>query len=271
MTFKTPKGVLRKKTALFWKQGATTEYELEYPFKSVNDYPAIEYIIENTAIVPYLDDYYEAEKEIKEDGLLICGESYSPMQAIMRRLMGYELFFYELNDHPSKVEHLYELMKKVVWDEIKILTESPLEIPKVCGNWSDDIHTPIFKKYFLPWLKEVTEYIHDKGKVAQAHIDGEMRRLIPMFLETGIDVGEAWSPAPMTSLTNAEFKKACGDQVIIWGGLPAVLFQPQYSNEQFDAYIINLFKEIAPGYNFILGMGDNFPIDGNIDRIGEIF
>jgi hypothetical protein len=27
--FRTPKGILKKTTALFWKQGATTEYELE--------------------------------------------------------------------------------------------------------------------------------------------------------------------------------------------------------------------------------------------------
>ena len=244
---KTPKGILKKKTALFWKQGATTEYELEFPFKSVKDYPAIEFLLENTVLVPYMDDYIKAENMVKDDGLVICGESYSPMQAIMRRIMGYESFFYELHDHPKKVEHLYELMKEVSWQEIKILTESPLEIPKVCGNWSDDIHTPIFQKYFVPWFKEVMEYIHANGKIAQAHIDGEMRRLIPMFLETKIDVGEAWSPSPMTSLTNAEFKNYCGDRVTIWGGIPSVLFQPQYTNKEFDSYILNLFKEIAPG------------------------
>ena len=101
---KTPKGILKKKTALFWKQGATTEYELEFPFKSVKDYPAIEFLLENTVLVPYMDDYIKAENMVKDDGLVICGESYSPMQAIMRRIMGYESFFYELHDHPKKVE-----------------------------------------------------------------------------------------------------------------------------------------------------------------------
>ena len=42
------------------------------------------------------------------------------------------------------------------------------------------------------------------------------------------------------------------------------------TDEEFDAYIINLFKEIAPGNNFIVGMGDNFPIDGDIDRIHRV-
>ena len=36
------------------------------------------------------------------------------------------------------------------------------------------------------------------------------------------------------------------------------------------AYVINLFKEIAPGYNFIVGMGDNLPFDGRIERVGRV-
>ena len=91
-----------------------------------------------------------------------------------------------------------------------------------------------------------------------------------MFLETGIDIAEAWSPAPMTSVTTAELRKAWGDNVTIWGGVPAVLFEPQYNDEEFDAYVMNLFKEIAPGYNFILGMGDNVAFDGKIERVGRM-
>lgn len=49
-----------------------------------------------------------------------------------------------------------------------------------------------------------------------------------------------------------------------------MLFEPQYSDEEFDAYVINLFKEIAPGHNFIVGMGDNLPFDGQIERVGRI-
>ena len=86
----------------------------------------------------------------------------------------------------------------------------------------------------------------------------------------GVDVAEAWSPAPRTSLTTAELRKAWGDKVTIWGGIPAVLFEPQYSDEEFDTYVKNLFKEVAPGYNFIVGMGDNVPFDGDINRVGRV-
>ncbi len=268
--YRTPKGIVSGKTMLTPQEGTWAPYEVELPFKSADDYPVIEYLLENTELVPYVDDYLKTAETVGEDGIVLCAVGYSPMQEIMRRIMGYERFFFELNDHTSKVEHLYELEKEVVWKRLKILAELPTEFAVVGGNWSDDIHTPVFRKYFVPWLQEVGKFMHSKGKLTQAHIDGEMKRLIPMFLETEIDVAEAWSPAPMTSVTTAELRKAWGDKVTIWGGVPAMLFEPLYSDEEFDAYVKNLFKEIAPGYNFIVGMGDNLAFDGKIERVGRL-
>jgi len=52
---------------------------------------------------------------------------------------------------------------------------------------------------------------------------------------------------------------------------PAVLFEPsQYNDQEFDDYIKNLFREIAPGNNFIVGMGDNLPFDADINRVGRV-
>jgi hypothetical protein len=128
----------------------------------------------------------------------------------------------------------------------------------------------MFKDYFAPWLKEAAEFFHAKGKVVQVHTDGEMKRLIPHFLETGVDVAEAWSPAPMTSVSTAELREAWGDKVTIWGGVPSIMFEPQYTDEEFDAYIMNMLEAVAPGDNFIVGMGDNLASDGKIERVGRI-
>ena len=252
------------------QEGPWVEYELELPFKSADDYPAIEHLLENTVLVPDFDEYVKKQQMVGEDGLVLCASGYSPMQEIMRCIMGYERFFFELYDHTSQVEHLYELMKEVIWQKLRILAESTAEIVPTCGNWSDDIHTPIFKKYFVPWLQEVAKFMHSRGKLTRVHADGEMRRLIPMFPETGIDVAEAWSPVPMTSVTTAELRKAWGDKVTIWGGVPAMLFEPQYSDEEFDDCVKHLLREIAQGYYFIVGMGVIVAFDGKIERVGRM-
>ena len=269
--WRTPVGNVSMKTVFTPQEGSRIVCEVDHPFQSSKDYPVIEYILEHTRIVPDLSEYCQKEKMVGEDGMVMTGmDLYSPMQQIMRYWFGYEKFFYELHDNPVQVEWLYELEKELARKKLEILAESPVEMPLLCGNWSDEFHTPVFAKYFTPWLKAASDYLHAKGKLAQVHADGEMKRLIPLFLETGVDVAEAWSPAPMTSVTTAELRKAWGDKVTVWGGIPAVLFESRYSDEEFDAYVLNLFKEIAPGYNFIVGMGDNLPFDGKIERVGRV-
>lgn len=270
--WRTPLGTVSQKTIFRPEEGPWIVYELDHPFKSERDYPVIEYILEHTRFTPDLGEYLEKERVMGEQGIVITGmDFYSPMQQVMRYWLGYEVFFYEFHDHPAQVEKLYELERELAKKKLTILATSPVEMPMICGNWSDEFHTPLFKKYFIPWLKEASDYLHALGKVTQVHADGEMKRLIPLFLETGVDVAEAWSPAPMTSVTTGELRQAWGDKVTIWGGIPAVLFEPsQYSDEEFDDYIRTLFKEISPGNNFIVGMGDNLPFDGDIERVGRV-
>ena len=269
--FRTPLGSVCKKMAFTPDTGEYAPYEIENLFKSESDYPIIKYVLEHT--IPVLDSekYSKARDEVGESGLVVTGATDdSPTQRVMREMMGYDRFFYELMDHPTKVEELIEVMKSLQRKEYEIAVKLDLEIFNICCNWSDDIHTPIFKKYFTPWLQEITDFLHAHGKLSMVHIDGENRRLIPFFLDTHVDVFEAWTPAPMTMVTNAELKKALGDKATIWGGIPAILFEPTYSDEEFDNYIINLFKEIAPGYRFIVGMGDNVPFDGKIERVRRV-
>jgi uroporphyrinogen-III decarboxylase len=268
--YRTPKGIISEKIKFDPRQGVNVKQQVEYLFKNEKDYPALEYVIEHTTLVPDYKKYHELEALAGEDGVVTAGKARSPMQMIMQDVMGYERFFNELFDHPQKVERIYETFKERWKTVLKILAESPTEFPILCGNWSDSIHTPVFKKYFTPWLREASDYLHSRGKLAAIHIDGEMRRLIPFILETGVDVGECFSPAPMTSVTTAEVRKAWGNKITIWGGVPSQFFLPEYSDEEFDARILALFKEIAPGNNFIVGMGENMPFDGKIERVRRI-
>jgi len=267
--FRTPLGSVCKKMMFTTHEGSWTGYEVERLFKSEKDYPIIEYVLEHTIPVSDFEEYRKVCDAVGEDGIVRTGGA-CPAQIIMRDIMGYELFYYELIDRRAKVEKLLEVVKDLERKKYEIIVKLDLEIFQVCENWSDDIHTPVFKKYFISWFQEITDLLHAHGKLTIAHLDGENKRLIPLFLDTHIDVVEAWTPAPMTQVTTAELRRAWGDKVTIWGGVPAILFEPTYSDEEFDEYLINLFKEIAPGYKFIVGLGDNLPFDGKIERVGRI-
>jgi len=270
--YHTPLGTVAKKEILDKSEGSWVKYEMEKIFKSERDYPIIKYILEHTVPVDNFEAYHKARAEVGEDGLVMsaAGGLWCPVQRVMREFMGYELFFYELADRPARVEELIETMQELERKKFQVAIKCDLELFNICANWSDDIHTPVFRKYFVPWLREASDFLHAHGRLAMAHTDGEMRRLNPMFRETGIDIAEAITPAPQTLVTMKEFRRELGDEVTIWGGIPSILFEPMYSDEDFDNYIKNMFREMAPGYRFIVGMGDNLPFDGDINRVRRV-
>ena len=217
-----------------------------------------EVIFVNTPFVPSTMDIIKCHQVANEIGVKPLG--------VVLNMVGKEK--YELT--PKEVEELIELLQELDRKKREITVKSGLEILQVCSNWSDDIHTPVFRKYFVPWFQEICQFLHAHGCLATTHLDGEMRRLNPLFHETGIDIAEAITPAPQTQVTMREFREQLGDEVTIWGGIPSILFEPMYSDEEFDAYVKNLFQEMAPGYRFIVGMGDNVPFDGDINRVRRV-
>ena len=269
--YRTPLGTVSKKEILATAEGSWLRYELERVFKSEKDYPIIKYVMEHTVPVDNFEAFQKVRDEVGEDGMVITGAAHwSPAQRVMREIMGYEQFFYELADRPAEVEELIEVIKDLERRNLEVAIKCDLELFNICSNWSDDIQTPVFKKYFAPWFQEVTDFLHTHGRLAMAHTDGEMRRLNPLLRETDIDVAEAVTPAPQSLVPMTEFRRELGDNMTIWGGIPSILFEPMYSNEEFDTYVKNLFKDVAPGYRFIVGMGDNLPFEGDIDRVGRV-
>jgi hypothetical protein len=103
-----------------------------------------------------------------------------------------------------------------------------------------------------------------------AHTDGEMKKLLPLVAESGYDVAEAFTPKPMTSYTVADARRVWGDRVTIWGGIPTVVLTPTFTDAHFESYILDLFRQAAPGLRFILGFGDNVPTNAVFARLPTI-
>ncbi len=57
----------------------------------------------------------------------------------------------------------------------------------------------------------------------------------------------------------------------IFGGVPSVaLLQESMADAEFERFMKNLFREIAPGDRFILGVSDTTPPDAKFERLLRI-
>ena len=266
----TPLGMCSIKLIWSVNEGPWLAYEHEKLFKSEKDYPVIKYILEHTIPV-FNEEYTRERKDMGERGIVMTGTGlWGPNQRVMREIMGYELFYNEYMDRPDKVAELMTAMMDLERKKLDICIDADIEIINLCANWSDDIHTPVFKEYFTPWFREANEKIHAAGKFSMAHADGEMRRLIPLYSETMLDIAEAVTPVPQTKCTMEEFRNGMGKHVTLWGGIPSIMFESDFSNKEFDDYIIKMLKAMKPGMRFIAGMADNLPIAADINRVGRV-
>ena len=102
---------------------------MEYMIKRVEDYAVVEYIVKNTRILKDYEAYLAYDKEIGGDGLPMTGLGDCPMGRIMREYIGYNNFFYELNDHIEQVEHLCEVLTEYDKSELwPVVAESPAKL-----------------------------------------------------------------------------------------------------------------------------------------------
>ena len=102
------------------------------------------------------------------------------------------------------------------------------------------------------------------------HADNDTRLLLDLVKASGFDMAETFTTAPMVTCTMSDARRAWGTDVIIWGGVPSVILEDPFSEQQFEEFMDDLFGTIAPGRAFILGIADNAMPGSKIERIKRI-
>ena len=104
-----------------------------------------------------------------------------------------------------------------------------------------------------------------------AHVDGEITGKAggPILLvrESGFRVADALAPEPATRISVHEAFQAWDREMLVWGGIPSLLFSPQTPDSEFDSCVLSLLESIEPGDPFVLGIGDTIPIEADFDRL----
>jgi hypothetical protein len=271
--FLTPHGTLRSRSILSEQLRAAdvTPLHVEYPFKRVEDYDALLYLFEHTRVVENYEEYAGYLASIGDDGLALPYIEV-PMHTLMKEYIGYNQFYFELYDHLPRLEQIANALTSLQMDAVKIGASSPTQVIEVGGNY-DEVMTPhpIFREHFLPFFKQTVPVLHAAGKSVATHGDGDMgQELLALMRETGVDVVEALTPQPMTSIDIRQAREIWGGEVALWGGIPAVLMTDTYTDDDLNAFLEALFDAVAPGDRFILGFGDNVPTDGLFSRILQV-
>lgn len=271
--FITPNGTLSTRTVFSPEnvaQGTVPMMNI-HPVKRPDDFPAFEYIFEHAEFVPEYDRVTETQARIGDFGFVVPMINRLPFQQLALDHVGEVAFFYMLYDHPALVEKMMSLLDQVMLEDLRQLAAFNGPYVQFDDNLDGMITNPrLFKTHCLPYYQRYTGLLHAQGKKVGSHTDGDLKRLLPMLVESGLDVAESFSPSPLTSCTFDEAWNAWYEHgPMIWGGIPSPLLEPQTSETDFLAFVEQVL-ECARQRPMILGISDLVMPNNLIERVGMI-
>lgn len=272
--YHTPAGTVstrRRRSAILEQGGISHRLEIEHMIKGPADYAVVEYLVQHTELVPAFEEYLAYEQQIGEDGVPMVSIGVDPMYQIMQEYIGYGQAFYHLHDYPDLVSHLLGVLDEHAQVMQQIVLDSPAKL-FLYGQHFDSMITPppLFAKYMVPHYRPFAERLNERGKVLTCHADADTSLLLDLIIEAGFNMAECFVTAPMVPVTLSQAREAFGTDVIIWGGVPSVMLCDPVTDTDLERYMRELFRTIAPGDAFILGVADNVLAEAKLERIERI-
>lgn len=248
----------------------TDPYMKEHMIKDEDDLKVVEYILERAEFISRYAQIVDQQQTLGNFGFVVPLLHRIPFQQALLEYLGEINLFYMDHDNPDFLRRLLHLLDQQMSE---ILAElSGLDWPYV--EFPDNLHglmtnPRLFREYCLPDYQRYTSILHSQGKKAGSHTDGNVKPLLALIQESGLDVCESFSPAPLTECTFDDAWNAWRSGPLIWGGIPSPILEQATGEDAFDQFCDHLFATID-SEPIILGVVDLFMHHNSIERVEKI-
>jgi hypothetical protein len=247
----------------------TDPYLKEHLIKDEADLRTIEYILERLEWVPRFDNYDAEQARLGENAFVVPLLLRIPFQQALLEYFGETSLFYSLYDHPKQIQRLLEVLDRQMLDLLDRLCEFDAPYVEFPDNLHGSMTNPkLFQKYCLPAYQKYTHILHGQGKKVGSHTDGNVKPLLTLLAESGLDVCESFSPYPLTECHFEEAWSAWKSGPVIWGGIPSPILEEGTPPDEFTTYMDNLLDKIDRP--MILGVVDLMMRHNSIERVRQI-
>ena len=249
------------------RSGTTRPQMIEHPIRTPDDFRIYEYIIEHSEFVPYFDIFIRRANGLDNLGYLVPLLNRVPFQSLLIEAVGEIQFFYALNDTPQLIDRLLKIVDYQIVDMLEHLSGFSAPYIEFGDNLEGSMTNPrLFQKYMIPTYQRYSEIMHRQGKKLGSHTDGNLKKLVNLLPESGLDVCESFTPTPITECTFEEAWAAWDKGPLIWGGIPSYYLEAHVPEEEFQKHIDSLL-ELIRDRPIILGIGDAIMSDNEIERV----
>ncbi len=245
-------------------------YMTTHLIKEAADYRTIEYILERAEFVPLYEEFQAEEKEVGSHGFLVPCIHRIPFQQALLEYLGEMSLFQALYDDRDRLDRLIHLLDQQMKEILGKLEETNLPYIEFGDNLDGMMTNPnLFRQYCIPQYQQYAEILHAQGKKMGSHTDGNLKPLVNLLPESGLDVCESFTPQPITELPFKEAWEKWRNGPLIWGGIPSDLLEERTEQHIFEAFVDTMLTTIGSN-PIIIGVGDMVLDNNLIDRVKYI-
>ena len=247
-------------------------YLREHLIKDAADYRTVENILERAEFVPQYEKLAAAEALVGEAGYVVPLVHRIPFQQALLEYLGEVALFYALHDDTARG---WSACSRLLDQQMLEILAGLADLPASYVEFPDNLHggmtnPRLFARYCLPDYQRYTGILHGQGRKVGSHTDGDVKPLLALLKESGLDVCESISPFPLTPCTFDEVWAAWRGGPIIWGGIPSPLLEEDRTDEAaFREFVAHLLETVGAG-PIILGVGDLVMGNNSIERVKYI-
>jgi hypothetical protein len=241
---------------------------IQYPIQKAEDLKCLRKIYEQCIFRSNYSDYLEIGEKWGDEGIPIAPLPRSPLSALIVDWMGIEAFTYAQVDEPIEIQKTIDCIDEANDQAFQIIIKSPAEIFHFCDNLSGTSYSSFFPRYAANYYARRFIQLHQAGKKAAVHIDGTLKGILNQVAATGADALEALTPDPVGDVTVEDLRKESqSENIILWGGLPAVMFTSFFAREDLIKQVNRIQKQWKENPRFIAGSADQIPPDADLDYL----
>lgn len=234
------------------------------------DYRIVEYILERAEFVPLYAEFKAEETEVGSHGFVVPSIHRIPFQQALLEYLGEMKLFQALYDNRQALDRLINLLDLQMKEIVAHLAQTDLPYIEFGDNLDGMMTNPnLFQEYCIPQYQTYTAMLHDSGKKAGSHTDGNLKPLVDLLPESGLDVCESFTPQPLTELLFEDAWAKWRNGPLIWGGIPSDILEERTDQAIFEAFVENLLATVG-SHPIIVGVGDMVLDNNLIERVKHI-
>lgn len=232
---------------------------VKYPLETDEDYRTLIKAYESAHVRVDEDGFAAFDRRVGPTGLPMLILGVCPAHHVALKYLGYEKFYLDMLDRPDLLRRLIRAIEDVwraqLWPQVAAGSACLL----LHGAHFSEAMTPprIFREHFAPYFRDFNRAMHDADKWVAFHSDADLGCLMSDVAELGFDCADCLATEPLVSETIEDYLSTWRGRLVAWGGLPSVIFQPEYPREKYERQVKHLVALAQGRRDLIIGASDN--------------